>query len=248
MRHYARYILLPVHFSKEILSNSFSATFSYISNQNSLLDETQEQKETILELKAQLMGYNALQKEYDRLSRFVSLKENDFASLDFQVSRIVSVVNNSNLKRVFINKGEVDGIKVGQPVLSYDAVVGQIIDVMPGYSEILFVTDPIHALPVLNERTGDQFIAEGTTNINFLRVVVNTPNHNFEVEDIILTSGLGQAFPRNYPVGTVDRIENRPERNETHIWVSTFANFSDIDLVGIYLLPEATKPDLYYIK
>jgi len=65
-----------------------------------------------------------------------------------------------------------------------------------------------HALPIEVLRSGARAIAEGTGDYNELRLRNVSPTMNILVGDKILSSGLGQRFPRGYPVGDVVSIEH----------------------------------------
>jgi rod shape-determining protein MreC len=70
------------------------------------------------------------------------------------------------------------------------------------------VTDPDHAVPVEVVRNGLRTIAMGTGDLERLSLPFLTRNADIKPGDLLVTSGLGGAFPGGYPVGTVTKVDN----------------------------------------
>jgi len=111
-----------------------------------------------------------------------------------------------------VNKGSVDGVFEGQPVLDAKGIMGQIDEVGPLSSVVRLVTDPSHAIPVQVVRSGVRGIAMGTGDLRSLELI-NVPNNADVVEgDLLVSSGLGGRFPPGYPVGTVTVVDLDPSQ------------------------------------
>ena len=66
-------------------------------------------------------------------------------------------------RKVIIDKGLMDKVIPGAPVLDERGVLGQVTRVYPTISEVTLITDRDHAIPVLNTRTGARGVAFGDT-------------------------------------------------------------------------------------
>ena len=64
-------------------------------------------------------------------------------------------------RKVVIDKGLLQGVSAGSPVLDERGVLGQVTRVYPSVSEVTLVTDREQAIPVLNVRTGARAVAFG---------------------------------------------------------------------------------------
>ncbi|MCX8048354.1 MAG: rod shape-determining protein MreC [Methylohalobius sp.] len=177
---------------------------------NQLLEENRKLKEEVARLKRHTLKYEALKKENDRLRAFL---DNSFTLGEQMLVAELLAVNLAPYEHVvLINKGSRFGVHVGQPVLSVDGVVGQVIRVTPINAEVLLITDPNHAIPVQVNRTGLRAIAVGSGQLD--RVEVSNLPNNVDVKpgDLLVSSGLGGVFPQGYPVATVMEVSPQPDK------------------------------------
>ena len=84
---------------------------------------------------------------------------------------------------------------------------GQITRDQQDSSEAILITDPDHAVPVEIVRNGLRTIAMGTGDLERLSLPFLTRNADIKTGDLLVTSGLGGAFPAGYPVGTVTTVD-----------------------------------------
>ena len=102
------------------------------------------------------------------------------------------------------NAGKEAAVKVGNPVMSEEGLVGRVIGVTTGASRILLLTDVASRTPVMVDRTNARAIltgdGSGHPQLAYLR-----GRDPVKVGDRILTSGDGGVFPRGLPVGTAVR-------------------------------------------
>ena len=123
------------------------------------------------------------------------------------VGEILSVDMDPLRHRVILNKGSRDGAYEGQALIDARGVVGQITRDQRDSSAALLITDPDHALPVEVVRNGLRSIAVGTGNLQRLSLPFLTRNADIKAGDLLVTSGLGGAFPAGYPVGRVTQVD-----------------------------------------
>lgn len=135
------------------------------------------------------------------------------------VAELIGVAPDPMLHRVMINRGQVDGVYVGQPVVDAQGLVGQVMEIGEQSSWVILITDTSHALPVQINRNGARLIAEGRGNLYQLglRHVPNT----FDIQegDLLVSSGLGKRFPNGYPVAVVEAI--KPDKSSP--WAEVIA-------------------------
>jgi rod shape-determining protein MreC len=108
--------------------------------------------------------------------------------------------------RIIINKGERDGVVLGQPVLDARGLMGQVVELMPYTSRVLLLTDSTHSIPVQVNRNGLRAIASGTGNPERLELRHVADTADIKEGDLLVSSGLGQRFPAGYPVATVKEV------------------------------------------
>lgn len=98
------------------------------------------------------------------------------------------------------NAGREKGIKVGNPVMSENGLVGRVIGVTSGVSRILMLTDIASRTPVMIDRTNARAILTGDGGPNPTLEYLRGKDPVRE-GDRVLTSGDGGVMPRGLPVG-----------------------------------------------
>ncbi len=170
-----------------------------------LISENGQFRRDALVTGAELQKLAALQAENARLR---SLLDSTTRIPDRVVVAEVLAVDLDPLRqRVVLNRGSRDGAYEGQALLDAGGVVGQITRDRGSSAEALLITDPDHAVPVELVRNGLRTIAVGTGDRQRLSLPFLTRNADVVVGDLLVTSGLGGAFPTGYPVGTVALVD-----------------------------------------
>ncbi len=111
-------------------------------------------------------------------------------------------------KTVRINKGLSSGVKKGMAVVNYEGVVGQIIRVASGYSDVLIVTDPNSAIDAMIQRSRARGIIQGKSTDNAIMKYLNRLD-DAQVEDIIVSSGFAGRFPKGLMIGKVTKVDKK---------------------------------------
>ena len=167
-----------------------------------LLDENTRLREELMLSRQQLLLAESLTVENNRLLAL----QNASALLEQEVlpAEIINVSADPYSQRILINKGGRDGVFEGQAVLEANGLMGQVVQVMPFSSWVLLITDASHVTPVEVSRNGERALARGSldsdTQIDLEFVI---PTQDIEVGDILISSGMGQVYPKNYPVAEV---------------------------------------------
>lgn len=105
--------------------------------------------------------------------------------------------------QLLIDKGALDGVYLGQPVINEQGVVGQVSQVGSTTSRVLLIVDSSHGIPVRVQRNDLTAIVHGSGAWNKLNVPFVQSNADLREGDLLVTSGLGGRFPAGYPVATV---------------------------------------------
>lgn len=126
------------------------------------------------------------------------------------VAELVAVDPDPFSQQIIINKGSEDKAFIGQPVLDSYGLMGQIVDVLPHSSRVLLIADSNHAIPVQVNRNGVRAIAVGSGLLGELNLIYVPDTADIEVGDSLVSSGLGNRYPRGYPVAKVAKIEHFP--------------------------------------
>ena len=105
-----------------------------------------------------------------------------------------------------IDKGGMDGLQVGQPVLDAGGIMGQVIEIHEKTAEIMLISDRRHGVAVSNARSGTRGILRGTGENARLELDYVPESADIQKGDELLSSGLGARYPAGYPVATVTEV------------------------------------------
>ncbi len=116
-------------------------------------------------------------------------------------------------RKVIIDKGSLEAVTAGAPVLDEIGVLGQVTRVFPMMSEVTLITDPNQAIPVLNARTGTRGLAFGNSSLSSGTLELRYMDANVEMTtgDLLTTSGVDGVYPPGLQVGRVLRMERRAD-------------------------------------
>ncbi len=142
------------------------------------------------------------------------------------ISELIGVEPDSRSHIVIVNRGENDGVHVGQSVIDASGMMGQVVVVGYNTAKVMLITDQRHAIPVQINRTGVRAIAEGTGDINRLRLRHLSPTTDIRKGDLLVSSGLGGRFPVGYPVAEVIDVEGGPGMTFLEVQAKPLARLS----------------------
>jgi rod shape-determining protein MreC len=172
-----------------------------VATRGQLLEENARLRNELLVTGTRLARLRAAASENARLRALLGAVER--GGLDVQLAPILDIDLDPTRQRLVLSAGANDGVHEGQAVLDAGGLVGQVIDVAPGQSIALLLTDPDHAVPVAVMRTGVRLVAYGDGRSDRLRVTNIPLSADVRVGDLLVTSGLGERFPAGFPVGHV---------------------------------------------
>lgn len=159
---------------------------------------------------ARLQRLTALEAENARLRALLEARER--VRDEIRVAEILAVDANPYEHNIVIGVGSMDGVYDGQAIVDANGVVGQVIETGLMTAEAILISDSDHALPVVVNRNGLRTIAVGTGEIDRLDLPFLANNADIQPGDLLVTSGLGGAFPAGYPVAVVDAVTRIPQQ------------------------------------
>jgi rod shape-determining protein MreC len=158
---------------------------------------------------ARLQRFNALEAENARLRDLLEARST--VRDEIRVAEIMAVDANPYRHNIVIDIGERDRVYDGQAIVDANGVVGQVIETGIWTSQAILISDPSHALPVEVNRNGLRTIAKGTGEFDRLDLPFLPNNADIQPGDLLVTSGLGGAFPSGYPVAIVSSVNRIPQ-------------------------------------
>ena len=191
-------VIYPLQYTIDLPIRLFYWTDERLSSQQTLLEKNREFEVRHLENRVQLQKLDIIEKENDRLRKLLGATPKTTERL--LISEIINVDLDPYKQLILLNKGSSSDVYQGQPIIDALGVMGQVIHVGPMSSTAMLITDASHAIPVQINRTGLRAIAYGSGKIDQLNLRYLPHNVDIKVGDLLITSGLGETFPANFPV------------------------------------------------
>ncbi len=176
--------------------------------------------------RAELQQLLALEAENARLRDL--LEARDRITGDVRVAGIMSVDANPFRHNIVIDVGTQDRVYEGQSLIDASGVVGQVLKTGRSSSQAILISDPDHALPVEVNRNGLRTIAFGTGQFDRLDLPYLPNNADIEPGDLLVTSGLGGAFPPGYPVARVMEVNRLPQQQFAEVSAKPEASLNQV--------------------
>lgn len=152
----------------------------------------------------QSIKINLLEKDNTRLREILSLKR--VSEEDKISAAVISRKPDGWWQQLELNKGKMNGIAIGDPVIAPGGLIGIVHSVTPLTSRVKLITAPGSKVGVWVNRIQHHgiLIGMGTdrTKLSFL-----TKQTDAQIGDLVSTSPASTIFPANLPIGVITSIE-----------------------------------------
>lgn len=205
VRYYLDTIISPLYY----ISNSPRATFDSLTDMSktrqALLDENTQLKNELQSQQSELLQLAYLKKENNKLRELLGspLQHDEYK----KVAQVLLADTDPYVYQIVLNKGEKEGVFVGQPVVDEKGIIGQIYKTAYNTSRAILICDYQHAIPVQVLRNDMTMVAVGNGCNNDLLLDFLPNNVDIQVGDVLVTSGLDERFPEGYPVAVVSSVK-----------------------------------------
>ncbi|MBA1201811.1 rod shape-determining protein MreC [Pseudomonas capeferrum] len=197
-------VLMESYLITDLPQRLWQGVAGQFGSRTELIAENEKLRTEGLLLQGRLQKLAALTEQNVRLREL--LNSSALVNEKVEVAELIGVDPNPFTHRILINKGERDGVFLGQPVLDARGLMGQVVELMPYTARVLLLTDTTHSIPVQINRNGLRAIASGTGNPERLELRHVADTADVKEGDLLVSSGMGQRFPAGYPVATVNEV------------------------------------------
>ncbi len=218
-----------VYYSFENLFNIGDNSYEELQAENERLQEE------IVELRRKQIGYDNLVIQNEQYKEYFKIADEN-VDMEYVPAQIIGRDNLDKYYSFTIDKGEDDGIEVNDVVTTPDGLAGIITEVGFNYAKVETILNPSVQIGVYSSESRDTGIVSG--NIDFSSeekcVMMYLPKDTeLKEEDIIITSGLGDIFPKEIIVGTVEKIDFDASGNSKYAVIEPTVDVADIKMVFV---------------
>jgi rod shape-determining protein MreC len=141
------------------------------------------------------------------IAEFKDLKAAHVQYDDFKTNLAQAIIDVNYLvnNKILIDKGEDDGVYVGQAVVNKFGVIGQIGVINKKNSQVILISNQDYKIYLQNSVTKSKMLAQGIGE-NKLLVKYIDKNEKIAVGDILVTTGLDDVYPANLPVARIVKV------------------------------------------
>lgn len=161
------------------------------------------------ELTAQLVDYEELKEENERLRALLDIKEEN-EDFQFAAATVISRDVTDAYSSFVIDKGSMHDVSLLDPVITEDGLVGFVSQIGPISSRVTTILSPATDVGAIDRRTLDGGVLGGDLELSkngFTKLGYLQRDCDVTAGDIIVTSGLGGIYPKNLIIGEVTEIK-----------------------------------------
>jgi len=135
-------------------------------------------------------------------------------------------------------------VRPNMPVIAQDGVVGKVQRVSGDRVDVLLAVDSGSGIDVVDELTGARGFVRGTGDQSryVCKVEIMQRTDEVNVGDLLVTSGVGRAFPRGVPVARVTKVVKRDFGMFQEVEATPTVDFSRLEEVLIITSPPSDEP------
>ena len=190
--------------------NDLSKKYTYVVNENFILKAENEKLKRTLKI----IDDNKVKKFTKCYANIIGANEDGF------------------IFNYLIDKGQKDGLEIGDGVVSQEGVTGIVQKVFSDTSLVLLLTDAKCKISVRIERNKKVGILTGK-GYNLCELEYISKEEDVAAGDVLITSGLSASFPEGLPVGKIISVDKKTDKLTMDIKVKPYINVSQIQEVYI---------------
>tara|TARA_Y100000816_G_C26086292_1_gene573288 strand:+ start:650 stop:1498 length:849 start_codon:yes stop_codon:yes gene_type:complete len=216
------YVFEPVFKVEYFFNSSISTIDSYFSSQKKLIEEIKILEEKINSLEARNLYLSNIQSELDEYKAIFGLGESLKNKIFyFGLLKQIKVFPDE----ILIIETDTENITSGMSIFNKKGLVGSVSKVFKNYIE----AEPLHKkgnkIPAKIDRTLENIIVVGSGKERIFFIEDFKKNADIEVGDVIISSGLGNKFPRGQFIGKVSKVEDKKDSSFLSVRVDSNNDF-----------------------
>jgi len=201
-------LLTPVVSGVNKVINGIDNYIKRFKNAGEILAENEKLKKQLAEERLNNILMKKYEMQNERLRKLLDFKE--LTSYKTQGAKVIGFGPSKWKEKILINKGNEAGLKEGMTVVTYNgSFVGQI-DYITGNSaqvEVVNNSDFVVAGIVQRENSRAVGLVKGTQENSEYNIMDNLSwDSDIRENDLILTSGLSNTYPKGLPIGKVTEV------------------------------------------
>ncbi len=144
--------------------------------------------------------------------------------------RVIGRDPSNFLSYLTIDSGSQQGIEKGMPVVTERGLVGRITDVGSNWAKVMLIIDPSSSVNALIQTSRATGVVEGQVGRSLAMKYI-PQGETVNVNDIVLTSGLGGNFPKKLIIGQITAVHQRDIEMFQQADIRPTVDFNNLEIV-----------------
>lgn len=228
-------VAVPFKQTTAQISNKVSVWKDRNLNIDEIIAENEALKEENKELMQKQIDYDKIKLENEQYKEFLNIKKEN---PQYEIAA-ASVIGRDGLEKFYsftIDVGENDGVEENDVVMSSVGVVGVVAETGPNYSRVFTILNPSVNVACFVSSTRDigivngdsEYSGDGKTVIKYL-----PKNTKAKEGDIISTTGMGEIFPSDLIIGTIEKVETDSSGNYNYAIIDPVSEIAEVKSVFV---------------
>ncbi len=198
--------------------NGLGSLFGGFEDVNALRAQVRDLEAQLNKLTVDVVRVRELEIENSQLREQLSYKQGnpDYALVGAtvleesspDVAQVIAQDPSNLVKYIIIDQGSEDGIKLGMPVVTPQGLAGRISEVGARWSRVLLIIDPSSSVNAVVQSSRATGVVQGWQN-GMLMIKFLPQGESLQVNDLILTSGIGGSFPKRLVIGQIVEVQKK---------------------------------------
>ncbi|MBR3753935.1 MAG: rod shape-determining protein MreC [Clostridia bacterium] len=223
-------VFSPLQSVSSAIADSVKDFSVYFRSSAQYQERVKELENQLGEAQKELVGYEQAKQQIALYEEFLELKEEN-EDFQFASASVIGSDSSDAFGSFTLNKGELDGVKVNNPVIYGKYLVGVVVKTAPTYCVVNTVLNPEVNVSAYEVRTRESGYSTTTVDLakegkcslsGLVRTTAIAPG------GIVCTSGVGGIYPADLIIGTVEEVRNDTTNISSYAVINTQVDFAQL--------------------
>jgi len=237
-------VLRPFAVGVERVAQPFRDAYNWFDSLFTARSDAEKMRTEVEDLRQRAIQNEFALQENVTLRRLLKYRDGPRFPRDFRglAAEVIARPAGAFTQAVVVAVGSNDGVRVNDPVVAPEGLVGLVTRVTPGTARIQLLTDQQLAVPSIDLRTGAPGIVRHARGTRETLVLDRVQKEDVvKVRDELVTagwsaSGLSSLYPKGIPVGEVTSVGQTDTDLYQQVQVDPYVDFGALDAV-LVLVP-----------
>lgn len=189
-------------------------------------------RESIRQLNSRLAASQDALLENERLKQLLALRTS--VRIPSVAANVIGEESAPWYRSIIVDRGSVDGLAEGMPVVATSGVVGRVVKVAPSSARVLLLTDHASSIAAIVQRSRARGVLKGKGG-NACSMEFAIREDDVKVGDLVTASGIGGIFRKGTVLGEVTMVKKGEFGMFQTIDVKPAVNVSHLEEVLVLL-------------